>query len=173
MNSSHDNGRRVVITGLGMVSPLGIGLDKVWANLSAGKSGIEKIALFTPEGFVSQIGGEVREFTDSTEKDFFYKKRRKSLKVMCREIKLGFLAALYALDDAGILGLEEEKIEPGKVDLERLGVEFGANLMLSPPEALKDACYACLESETNKFDMERWGSEGLGKMDPLWLLQYL
>jgi 3-oxoacyl-[acyl-carrier-protein] synthase II len=173
MNSSYDNGRRVVITGLGMVSPIGIGLEKFWASLAAGQSGVARIGLFPPEGLVSQIGGEVRDFNDSTEKDFVHKKKRKSLKVMCREIKLGYVAAMLALDDAGILSSEEERIEPGKIDVERLGVEFGANLMLSPPEALKDACFACLEPDSNRFNMETWGAQGLRKMDPLWLLQYL
>jgi len=84
---------------------------------------------------------------------------------MCREIQLGVASALLAVQQANV-DLEQ-------IDHERLGVEFGANLMLSPPEVLLESCAACCEEGTVKFSSARWGQSGLTKMEPLWLLRYL
>ncbi|MHC4647170.1 MAG: beta-ketoacyl synthase N-terminal-like domain-containing protein, partial [Planctomycetota bacterium] len=53
---------RVVITGIGVVSPVGVGRDAFWANLVAGESGIGVITLFDASSFPVRIGGEVRDF---------------------------------------------------------------------------------------------------------------
>ena len=54
--------RRVVITGLGAISPVGIGVDETWAGIVAGKSGIARITRFDPGNFATQIAGEVKNF---------------------------------------------------------------------------------------------------------------
>src|SRR5947207_2839208 len=54
--------RRVVVTGLGIVSPVGIGVTEAWSNIVAGKSGITRITRFDPSGLSSQIAGEVKGF---------------------------------------------------------------------------------------------------------------
>ena len=59
-----------------------------------------------------------------------------------------------------------------KIDHSRLGVEFGANLMLSPPDVLADACFSSRD-EAHEFSVPHWGSTGLFKLEPLWLLKYL
>lgn len=163
MSKSHNLGRRVVITGLGVVSPIGIGADQFWDSLSAGRSGIARIQLFSESGIPHHIGGEIQGFNDKTAKDYI--KQKKSIKVMCREIQLGVASASLALDHAGIA--------EGQIDPERLGVDFGANLMLSPPSILADACFTCSDPETHQFRYPAWGTEGLRSMQPLWLLQYL
>lgn len=56
------NKRRVVVTGLGMITPLGIGVQKSWENLIAGKSGIRRITQFDASAFPTQIAGEVEGF---------------------------------------------------------------------------------------------------------------
>jgi 3-oxoacyl-[acyl-carrier-protein] synthase II len=56
------NRKKVVITGMGALTPIGIGVDKYWQNLTNGKSGISKITLFDPEGLESKIAGEVSDF---------------------------------------------------------------------------------------------------------------
>lgn len=154
--------KQVVISGIGVVSPIGIGLDEFWKNLSEASSGIREIALVPYSPVPRRIAGEVRDFNPST----FTKTReqKKAIRVMCREIQLGFAAATLALDDAGL--------REGGVAPERLGVEFGANLMLSPPEDLAEACFACVD-DGDHFHYEKWGEVGLGKMFPLWLLKYL
>ena len=162
MAVQHSAERHVVITGIGVVSPIGIGVDQFWSSIQSGTSGIGKIDILpytpVPHGF----GGAVRDFNPSQ----FTKTReqKKAIRVMCREIQLGFAAATLALDDAGI--------GEGTIAPERLGVEFGANLMLSPPEDLVEACMASVD-ESGKFRYERWGDLGLPKMFPLWLLKFL
>ena len=84
---------------------------------------------------------------------------------MCREIQFGVASALLAL--------QESAIDLDKIDHERLGVEFGANLMLSPPEVLREGCEACCEEGTDHFQSSQWGQMGLTKLEPLWLLRYL
>ena len=54
--------RRVVVTGLGIVAPVGIGVSNAWANILAGQSGISRITRFDPSPFPSQIAGEVKGF---------------------------------------------------------------------------------------------------------------
>lgn len=152
-----------MITGIGVVCPIGIGVADFWTHLKEGISGIRAISTLPYSPVPGQIAGEVRDFNPSQ----FTKTReqKKAIRVMCREIQLGFAAATLALDDAGI--------KDGDVAPERLGVEFGANLMLSPPEDLIEACFAAIDPTDHKFHYERWGDIGLSKMFPLWLLKYL
>lgn len=157
--------REVVITGIGIVSPIGIGVDAYWDSLSQGRSGIDHGQLFPGFAAPGGVGGEVRGFTDETARKVYLKEHRKNLKAMCREIQLGVASALLALQHAQV-NLEQ-------LDHERLGVEFGANLMLSPPEVLVEGCAACCEDGTRVFQSSRWGQSGLTKLEPLWLLRYL
>lgn len=62
LNPTHKEERRVVITGIGVVSPIGTGIEKFWTNLLAGQSGIEKISLFDASSFPCQIAAEVKDF---------------------------------------------------------------------------------------------------------------
>ena len=73
--------RRVVVTGLGMISPLGNTVDASWQSLIAGKSGIGKIESFDTEGFATQIAGQVKDF-DITQYDLTTKDARE---LRCRE----------------------------------------------------------------------------------------
>ena len=163
MNSSTTS-RRVVITGLGIISPVGIGRDAFWSSLQSGKSGIAPVQMFDCSIIPGGVAGEIKDFTDETVKKIYLKSQRKSIKVMCRDIQLGVASASLAMEDA--------KLDPEQINHERFGVEFGANLMLTPPETLTDPNQACLDDQ-HKFVFERWGTEGLGDMEPLWLLKYL
>lgn len=153
----------MVITGIGVVSPIGIGVDDFWKSLHTGTSGIRPTGALPCAPPNCRVAAEVFDFNPSA----FTKTReqKKALRVMCREIQLGFAAASLALDDAGI--------KEGEVAPERLGVEFGANLMLSPPEDLLEASAACCDPGSREFHYERWGELGLGAMFPLWLLKFL
>ena len=82
----------MVITGLGVVSPIGIGRDAFNASLRAGRSGVRPITLFDASGFPVRFAGEVTDFDPK-----LYVRPRKSLKVMAREIQFGFAAADMAL----------------------------------------------------------------------------
>ena len=164
MTGDNHNSRQVVVTGLGIISPVGIGRDPFWESLAAGKSGIAQVEMFDCSILPGGVAGEIKEFTDSTARKVFPKAQRKSVKLMCRDIQLGVASASLAIEDAA-LPLDD-------IDHSRMGVEFGANLMLTPPDTLKDPNQACLDSE-QQFHFEKWGQEGLGDMEPLWLLKYL
>ena len=94
--------RRVVITGLGLITPIGLGAESYWANLCAGKSGLAPAELPQHAGLPTpdQVVGEVSEFTEKVAKKQQLKVLRKSVKVMCREIQLGAASALDAVAHA-------------------------------------------------------------------------
>jgi 3-oxoacyl-[acyl-carrier-protein] synthase II len=107
--------RRVVITGLGIMSPVGIGLTENWANITAGKSGITKVTHFDATGYPSQIVGEVKNF-DVTQFGLTEKEARR----MDRFIQLGMAASIEAIKDAGLTVTEE--------NAERIGVHLGSGI---------------------------------------------
>jgi len=159
-----DSAKRVVITGLGIVSPIGIGIERFEAGLKAGQSGIAPISLIPYNAAPGGIGAEVKELTDETAKTTWLKGQRKSFKVYSRDIQLGVLAAIIGIEHAGL------KVEA--LAHERIGVEFGSNQMYSPPDVLQGGADACADENLN-FQFDRWGQTGLPAMEPLWLLKYL
>jgi len=106
--------RRVVITGLGVVSPLGIGADENWKNVLAGKNGINKITQFDATGFPSTIAGEVKNF------DISKYLPDKEARRMDRFIQLGMVAGIEAMQDAGI--------EVTEANADRIGVHIGSGI---------------------------------------------
>ncbi len=94
--------RRVVVTGMGVVSPLGIGIDNVWKRLIAGESGIGKIKSFDASRVAAQIAGEIPEGSKAEGKlDLKEWVAVKDLKKMDRFIQLGMIAAMQAVEDSG------------------------------------------------------------------------
>lgn len=106
--------KRVVVTGLGIVSPLGIGTRTFWSNLTAGISGVGRITLFNPDGYSTQIAAEVKDFSPG---DYFEKKEARRLD---RFTQFALVATQEAIADAR-LPLEE-------VDLNRVGVVLGSGI---------------------------------------------
>ena len=106
--------RRVVVTGLGAVTPLGIGVEKTWTALCAGTPGIGPITRFDATGYASRIAGEVKEFNPA---DFIEKK---DIKKMDTFIHYAVAAGQMAVDDAGL------KVTPEIA--ERVGVYIGAGI---------------------------------------------
>ncbi len=88
--------RRVVITGIGVVSPVGIGKEQFWQALLSGKSGTKKIASFDPTNFDSQVAGEITDFNAS---QYIPKKE---LRRVDRFIQFAIYAAMQAAEDAGL-----------------------------------------------------------------------
>jgi 3-oxoacyl-[acyl-carrier-protein] synthase II len=106
--------RRVVVTGIGMLSPLGNNVDSTWENILAGKSGISDITRFDATNFSTRFAGEVKDFNPE---EFI---PRKETKKMDRFIQFGIVAGLQALRDANI-NIEE-------LDAERIGVSIGSGI---------------------------------------------
>ena len=88
---------RVVVTGIGMINSVGLNKDESFKNIIDGKTGIDRITHFNPEGFSSQIAGEVKGFDPSTVMD------KKEVKKADRFIQLGLAAAKEAMEDSGLL----------------------------------------------------------------------
>jgi 3-oxoacyl-[acyl-carrier-protein] synthase II len=89
--------RRVVITGLGLVTPLGIGVEETWTALCEGKSGISEITRFDASGFDTRIAGEVKDFHPE---DFLTKKEAKRIQLF---IAYAVAASRMALEDSGLI----------------------------------------------------------------------
>lgn len=106
--------RRVVITGVGLVTPLGIGVDESWSALCAGKSGIGEITRFDTNGYGTKIAGEVKAFDPN---DFMEKKEAKRMETF---IAYAIAATRMALEDSGF------KI--GDTNAHRIGVLTGCGL---------------------------------------------
>jgi 3-oxoacyl-[acyl-carrier-protein] synthase II len=163
-------GRRVVITGMGVVCPLGLTLDDLWSALLEGRSGVGPLESFSSAGLPLQHAAEARGFTGDI--DNFgplegerKKAIRKGLKVMCRESQMAVAAAQRALHHSGLLG--QAGVQP-----ERFGCVFGSDYMLTLPEDFTASVSRC-RGENGDFDFHRWASDGMPQLTPLWLLKYL
>jgi 3-oxoacyl-[acyl-carrier-protein] synthase II len=150
--------QEVVITGAGVVSPIGIGQPTFWKSLLDGQSGVRPLTLFDARHMPVNFGGEVRDFDARR-----FVKARKSLKVMSRDIQLGVVAADFAYIDAGL--------SPESVDPERLAVIFGTDLIQPQPDEIAAAFRACVVD--GQFDFSRWGMSALAEIYPLWMLKHL
>ena len=106
--------RRVVVTGLGLITPLGTGIQKTWEGICKGASGIDRITTFDASEFPVQIAGEVKDFNAE---DFI---ERKEIKKMDVFIQYALSAGSMAIEDAGLKITEE--------NADRVGVIVGAGI---------------------------------------------
>jgi 3-oxoacyl-[acyl-carrier-protein] synthase II len=150
--------RDVVITGLGMVSPIGVGREAFWNSLLSGKSGVGPLTRFDSSGLPVHFAAEVKDFDPKA-----YIKPRKSLKVMAREIQFGFAAAELAIADAAF--------DPTRAEPDRFGVVYGADMIYGDLDEVGSAFRAC--KIDGKLDSSRWASAGMPELYPLFLLRNL
>jgi len=161
--------RRVVITGMGAICPLGSTIEELWDSLVAGRSGVGLLTALGPGELPVRFAAQASQFTGKIEcfgsLDNEQKKAiRKGLKVMCRECQMGVAVAQLALDHA--------RIAPGSLNPERIGISFGADYMLSMPEEFIEGIRSSLNAE-GRFEFAQWPLKGMPQMSPLWLLKYL
>jgi 3-oxoacyl-[acyl-carrier-protein] synthase II len=154
--------RRAVITGLGVLTPLGKDAASVWQSLRSGTSGVRPITTFDPAGLPVRFAGEIPDFDA---KKIVEKSQRKSLRMMARTIELAVCAAQFALNDG--------KVDKSKLNPDRFGVEFGAGLIASELPELADAARASSNCQVGSVDLEKWGDQGIPAIQPLWMLKYL
>jgi 3-oxoacyl-[acyl-carrier-protein] synthase II len=150
--------REVVITGVGIVSPIGVGREQVWDSIVARRSGVRLLPELAFAGWMAPFGGEVRDFDP---KELI--QPRKSIKVMSREIQHACAAAELAWQDAG---LNDAIIDP-----DRFGVVGAAGLLYCELEELRIPFLEWMKHE--EFEIHRWSREAMGEMYPLWMLKYL
>ena len=120
--------RRVVITGLGIVSPVGNAVESAWENIISGKSGITRISRFDASNFASQIAGEVKDF------DIQAYLSVKEARRMDTFIHFGMAAGIQAIRDANLEDLTH-------LDAERIGVNIGSGIGGLPMIENTDAAY--------------------------------
>lgn len=159
MTMAGRDGIRAVVTGVGVVSPIGIGNDRFWDSLIDNRSGIDYLQSITADDLPSPFAAEVRDFNPAE-----LLRDRKFIKVMSRDIQLGVASAHLAMSDTGL--------ESGDIDPYRMGVVYGAGRMTTHPQELFAGVDASLD-ETERFSMTRWGEGGMGRVAPLWLLKQL
>jgi len=152
--------KRVVVSGIGVVAPNGIGRESFWNNCVNGVSGIGPIRSFDASKHPVRIAGEIHQFDPSP---LLPTDVRKQLKLMGRAARFGLGAAALAVTDSGLNFANE--------DPERLGVAMGTGVV---PMDLGDLApmlaRACHDDE---FDATRLPNPAGGELFPLWLLKHL
>ena len=156
--------RRAVITGMGAVTPVGIGARESWESLIAGRSGIGPFTLLDPGHLPVKIAAEVKGFNA---KQFIAD--RKAIKLTFRSVHLALAAAKLAFEDSGL--------EKGQVPSDRLGGIIGSCGSGSDDgpgaEDMQEPLLKSWNEETQSFDSSLFGKEGVPAAYPLFLLKAL
>ncbi len=166
--------RRIVITGMGLLSPAGDGPEALAEAVRNGRSAVGPITRFDPAGFPSRIAGEVPEFdpVEGLRKDQG-RYVKKNAKVMARDIQLAIAAAARAILDTGLPLGDAKAGEPvlPTIDHARFGMIFGTSFL---PTELDDLAVPVQAARAGgEFSLAGWGEHGIPQMFPLWLLKYL
>ncbi|MGL6095242.1 MAG: beta-ketoacyl-[acyl-carrier-protein] synthase family protein, partial [Fimbriiglobus sp.] len=154
--------RRAVLTGLGLVSPVGSDPAAFWQALVGGTSGVGRVRSFDASSLPCHIAAEIPGFDA---KKIVPKDVRKSLKVMARTVQLGVVAAQLAAESA--------KVTKGTFAPVRFGVEFGCVMVATELEDLSVAAKTSVPAPPGPVNMGTWGRTGLAQVPPLWMLKYL
>jgi 3-oxoacyl-[acyl-carrier-protein] synthase II len=156
--------RRAVITGMGVVSPLGIGKDENWQQLITGSSGISRLSRLNAEHLPVKLGAEVKNFNP---KQFIAD--RKALRLSFLNVHLGLAAAKLAVDDAALL---LDKINPARfgaiIGSGGGGFDDGPGF-----EDLNEPILRSWDEDEKKFDSAKFGEKGVPVAHPLFLLKAL
>jgi len=167
------NNRRVVITGLGVATPIGLGIEPVWDALLERRCGLGRIECFDPSALPCRLGGELPAFKLG---DYIPKTYRKSAKVMSRDIEIAVVSAYHAVKDAGLATkcmIDRSEVDSASaIASDRFGANIGAGLICADLHELAGAL-ATATGDDGTFDLKRWGTEGMGNLTPLWLLKFL
>ncbi len=151
--------RRVVITGMGIVAPNGIGTGAFWNSTTEGHSGISNVSLFDTSGHTVKVGGEVKDWDPVP----YLNGNRKSLKVMGRNVQFGIAAAKMAMQDS-------ELDEDASIDPTRFGVVMGTGIV---PIDLGELSSAVSQATNGSFSMPKFATIEQTEMQPLWILRQL
>jgi 3-oxoacyl-[acyl-carrier-protein] synthase II len=153
--------RRVVVSGIGVVAPNGVGKDAFWRACLNGRSGVRAIRHFDASSHPVRVAAEVPDFDLSP---YIPIAHRKSLKIMGRAARFGVAAAGMAVEDSGL--------DLARENPERIGVVMGTGIV---PMDLPDIAPLLMEAcqQDGKLDINRLGQRGASALFPLWVLKYL
>ena len=154
--------REVVLTGLGLLTPVGIDKDTFWNAILNGESGVGFLNIETTDESLRPMGSEVPDFHA---KD--YVKPRKNIKVMSRDIQLAFVSACLACRDAGLVTEGDHR----SVAPDRFGVVFGSDLIGAEVDMLLGAFRAGIVE--GQYNFSKWGTDAMREVFPLWMLKFL
>ena len=155
--------RRAVITGLSILSPVGLDPTTFFNALCERKSGIRRLTFCDPVALQCQVAGELPEFKPNN--FIANKEHRKSFKMMARTVQMGLVVGNVAFRDAGL--------EVGKIDPDRGGVEFGSGMVASELDDLGRASRVSMTGPEGPVSLANWGERGIKEIPPLWMLKYL
>jgi 3-oxoacyl-[acyl-carrier-protein] synthase II len=154
--------RRVVLTGIGVICPLGLDARSLAQALRAEQSGVRAVRSFDASALPVRIGGEIDGFDA---RNYLEKKDRKQLKMMVRTIQLGVAAARLAVDDS--------RLNLAAIDSARFGVCLGTGTIPGELIDLALAARASLDESTGKIDLHRWGRDAMPTIPPMWMLNHV
>ena len=156
--------RRAVITGAGVLSPLGHDLAAFRAGLAASTPGVRRLQSYDPAGLPCPLFAELapafdaKKFIPAANKD-----GRKSLSKMAKTVQMGLCASQLCMDDAGL--------KKGDVSPFRFGIEFGCVMVATEIADLARAAQKSVEGDT--VNLEKWGRDGQPEIIPIWLLKFM
>lgn len=150
--------KKVMITGLGALTAAGVGAEALWRAALEKKSSIGRI-FFGEDASWEPLGAAIRDFMPEQ-----YVTKRKSIKIMARDIQLAVAAGSLAIQDADLMSATVER--------DRFGVIVGSGVLNHEPDELA-ACVKNSLNEKGALDLAKFGGEGLSSLFPLWLLKYL
>lgn len=153
------DGRRAVITGVGVLTGLGVGADETWRRLIEGASAIAPIDEYDASSLRCRVGATVRDLNPRD-----YVEQRRSLRTMTRHDVLGTVAAVLAVRDSG---LELTEDPDGRVAL-----FVGGNKEINDPDKWQDIALA-VRREDGTVDMQRFGEQAPSHVAPLFYLEGL
>ncbi|WP_194814823.1 beta-ketoacyl synthase [Nocardia sp. XZ_19_385] len=149
---------RVVISGIGVVSPLGIGFTQTWKALLAGHSAVRRVQHYDPSSLRTQLGAEIADFDAKP-----YVRNRKSLRLMTRANQLAHAAVRLAADEA--------RIDPETPGNDTVGVFLASENQIADPRHVLDATVEARDDD-GSIDMERLG-KAAADMYPLFFVEGL
>jgi 3-oxoacyl-[acyl-carrier-protein] synthase II len=154
--------RRVVITGIGVITPLGLDVSSFWEGLRQGRSGVSLVRSIDTSALPVHIGAEIREFDA---RDYLEKKDRKRLGIMVRTFQFAVAAAQLAMED----GL----VDKTAIDPTRFSVVMGSATIPGDLRDLGPGSKAACELGGEIPSMALWGEKGIPLVPPLWMLTHI
>ncbi|WP_116949772.1 beta-ketoacyl-[acyl-carrier-protein] synthase family protein [Jiangella endophytica] len=154
--------RRVAVTGIGLVTALGVGTDETWQAVVAGKSAVDQLRGFDASTLDARLGAEIAGFDPAP-----YVAQRRALRNMTRNDQLAVAGAALAVRDAGL-----DPVAGTSLDPDRLGLFIGGNKEISEPSKVLDAVLLA-RNEDGTADVRRMGTEGAAQFYPLFYVEGL